>query len=220
MIRRRKGVVMLEALRIRFGVAILAMLAGALFLVPGRAASDTFTVDATITWAAGPLIAGWVPNGATTGTITGSYVFTDDGLNDRIEAWSFDLSSLGLSNISSTSADSDVEVEVEEGFPCGDDFRLCDAFSFINGPNTNDGTELTIEVFDDPSDIHPSTGTDCELACKLIFVRTAAQIPLTSVVLTEVATPEPSSLPLLGLGLAPLAWFRFRRGLAPLASAA
>jgi hypothetical protein len=224
MIRRREGGVMLKAFRIRFGVAMLAMLASALFLVPGRAAADSFTVDATITWSNessnGEITADIPPSGVATGTFTGSFEFTDNGpFTSSIGAWSFDLSPLGLPNISGTSADFAEFGFFVDGATCGTGANsICDDFDFFDA-SADDGTELDLETLGDPSDIDHLNGTGCQV-CELRFAHAHQGVNVTSVVLTKVATPEPSSLPLLALGLAPLAWFRFRRGLGRLASAA
>lgn len=153
-------------------------MAGILVLAPHQAAADT--IDVTLTTGSG--------------TITGSYQFSDDASDsDTIGAWSFDLSALGLKDISSTGLGAVVTVTPQScsGNPCD----LFDFFSL-----ENDFTHLDF-VVSEPSDLNVLLGPADSVNWDVNINTMTADI--TSANLTDVttSTPEPPSLLLVGLGL-------------------
>lgn len=172
-----------RALSLRSTLALLALLAVAL-VTPRPAAADT-TVDVSATTSKGQ-------------TITGSYVFSDNGKTDSIGAWSFDLSSLGLSNISGAS-----------GYVT--DVMSVDALTFIDFA-VNGGTSVDLAVLD-PSDLTAFSynGYSGVVTWGLNY-SLLNSVTLSAEGTPTAATPEPSSFLLFGLGvLGLLALTRFGR---------
>lgn len=180
-----------RTLSLRLALPMLVILAVAL-MAPRLAVADTTVgVSATTT------------NGK---TITGSYVFSNNGKTDSIGAWSFDLSALGLSNISGTS-----------GYVT--DVFSVDALTFVDFA-VNGGTSLDLAVLD-PSDLTPfSYDGYSGLVTWGLNLSLLNSVTLTPGITSDIvptkppvsATPEPSSFLLFGLGLLGLlAVVRLRR---------
>ncbi|MGH9736435.1 MAG: PEP-CTERM sorting domain-containing protein [Candidatus Acidiferrales bacterium] len=161
-----------RTLSFRFALPLLVLFAAAL-VAPRPAAADT-TVDVTASTTTGQ-------------TITGSYVFSDNGKTDSIGAWSFDLSSLGLSSISGTS-----------GYVT--DVFSVDALTFVDFA-VNGGTSVDLAVLD-PSDLTPFSydGYSGIVTWGLNY-SLLNSVTLAANGTPTAATPEPSALLLFGLGV-------------------
>lgn len=182
----KNGEIVSRISSLRLAVSLCVIFAAVLFVAPRPAAADSTTVNVSAT----------TTNGQ---TITGSYAFTNSGTNDSIGTWSFDLSSLGLSNISGTSGNA---VDV---------FSV-DALTFVDF-TVNSGTSLTLAVLD-PSDLTPFSydGYSGVLTWGGWNVDLLNSVTLTATTAPVAATPEPSSFVLFGLGiLLLLALVRFSR---------
>ncbi|HTU36136.1 MAG TPA: PEP-CTERM sorting domain-containing protein [Candidatus Acidoferrum sp.] len=162
---------------VRLALSLFVIVA-ACFMLPRPAAADSTTVDVTATTTTGK-------------TITGSYLLSTSGTTDSIGAWSFNLSALGLSNISGTSGSIF-------------DVLSVDALGFTD-TGVNGGTDLYFAV------LNPSTSSSGDLG---VLTWGTWNLSVISVDLTPTGptatTPEPSSWLLFGLGIAALlAMMRF-----------
>ncbi|MGH9737817.1 MAG: PEP-CTERM sorting domain-containing protein [Candidatus Acidiferrales bacterium] len=191
-------------------LAFCAALVCALF-VSRPAAADDVTVNFTGT---GTCVAGPCSGS----TVTGTYTIDTTGA----VTWSFNTP-IGLISGSDPSFDGDIiESSEDAGYPAGSDFSVLDFESLNNesagDPNFNlqlafsgsgafDGALFTTPEYNSSDEVIEDPSAAFEFGNPLEF-------DLTSGSATPVATPEPSSIVLLGLGLFGLVVLRRRRSTA------